>query len=126
MTKVFNIKSVKERRKLLRHSMPKAEVLLWMRLKGKQIYGYKFRRQYSVGPYIVDFYCPKMKLAIEIDGPTHFKPGAKLKDDRRQKYIESFGILFLRFLNNDIYENLDGVIKRIGDYILDFEDGIKV
>lgn len=117
MTKIFNRKSEKKRRITLRKSMPKAEVILWSRLKGKQIYGYKFRRQHSIGPYIVDFYCPKLKLSIEVDGSSHFKQKAKLKDMERQKYIESFGIRFLRYLNTDIYENLDGVVNHIWNTI---------
>ena len=75
--------------------MPEAEIILWSKLKGKQVYGCKFRRQYSVGSYIIDFYCPKLKLAIEVDGTSHFQPGSKTKDNDRQKYIETYGIHFL-------------------------------
>jgi very-short-patch-repair endonuclease len=97
--------------------MPKAEILLWANLSRKQLLGYKFRRQYSVEQYVIDFYCPALKLAIEIDGDSHFQPGAKERDAERQGFIETFGIEFLRFTNADIYENLDGVIDTIAEFI---------
>ncbi len=102
---------MKKRRKKLRKESPQAEALLWAQLRNKRLYGYKFRRQYSVGNYIVDFYCPKLKLAIEVDGPSHI--GREEYDYQRQKYIEQFGIRFLRFRNEDVYENMRGVIERI-------------
>jgi len=79
--------------------------------------GYKFRRQYGVNKYVVDFYCPKLKLAIEIDGDSHFGNQAIKYDQKRQSYIESFGIKFLRFTNNDIYNNIDEVLEVIINYI---------
>ncbi len=90
--------------------MPSAEVLLWSKLKGKQLLGYKFRRQYSIDRFIVDFYCPALKLAIEIDGDTHTR---EVYDRKRQEFIESFGIQFLRFTNTQVYENLEGVVELI-------------
>ncbi len=105
---------MKERRQKLRRESPKAEVLLWQRLKGRQIGGHKFRRQYSVGGYVVDFYCAELRLAIEIDGPTHYRTKqAKVYDERRQQFIEQFGIKIVRFSNHDIYNNIDGVLNRI-------------
>ncbi len=97
--------------------MPKAEILLWANLSRKQLLGYKFRRQYGVEQYVIDFYCPALKLAVEIDGDSHFQIGAKERDAERQRFIESFGIEFLRFTNADIYENIDGVIDTIAKYI---------
>ena len=93
--------------------MPKAELVLWTKLRSKGFDGYKFRRQYSVGKYVVDFFCPKLKLAVEVDGDSHFSEESERGDRERQNFIESFGISFLRFTNNDIYENLDGVLERI-------------
>lgn len=93
--------------------MPRAELLLWTHLKGKQLAGLKFRRQYSVVKYIVDFYCPKLKLAIEIDGDSHFENKVELLDPKRQRYIESFGIRVLRFTNHDIYYDTEKVLKKI-------------
>ena len=86
--------------------MTEAETLVWSKLRAKQMCGYKFRRQYSVGVYILDFYCPSLKLAIEIDGDTHFQAGARKYDLARQEFIERFGIRFLRFTNPQVCENL--------------------
>ena len=93
--------------------MTQAETLVWSKLRAKQMCGYKFRRQYSVGVYVLDFYCPTLKLAIEIDGDTHFQTGAKISDLSRQDFIEKFGIRFLRFTNQQVSKNLEGVLARI-------------
>ncbi len=68
----FNKPELKEKRKELRKNIPKAEQVLWFRLKAKRFLNIKFRRQHSIGPYIVDFYCTHLKFAIEIDGDSHF------------------------------------------------------
>ncbi len=93
--------------------MPLAEKILWAELRGKQLAGYKFRRQYSIDRFVVDFYCPQLKLAIEVDGDSHFLEGANIYDAERQSIIEDFGIEFLRFTNEEIYTNLDGVLSKI-------------
>ncbi len=113
MTEIFNKKSETKKRKDLRHQMPKAEVLLWTQLKGKKLQGHKFRRQYGVGPYVLDFYCPKLRLAIEIDGDSHFQNGAEAYDKDRQAHIEKLGIRFLRFTNADVHQSLDGVLEKV-------------
>lgn len=113
MGRIYNRKQENEKRKILRHNMTKAEVLMWLQIKGKKINGFKFRRQYSVGSYVLDFYCPKLKLAIEIDGATHITDDEKEYDVQRQEEIESLGIKFLRFSNLEIYENLSNVLDRI-------------
>ena len=79
--------------------------------------GYKFRRQYSVGKFVIDFYCARSKLAIEVDGDSHFSEVSEVFDKERQDFIESFGILFLRFTNKEIYGNLDQVLAKIEDCI---------
>jgi very-short-patch-repair endonuclease len=93
--------------------MTKAEFIIWQKLKGKQIEGCKFRSQYSVGKFVVDFYCTELKLAIEIDGDSHFQEGAQEYDRERQAFIESVGIRFLRFTNDEVYKNLEGVLEII-------------
>ncbi len=113
MGKIFNRSRYNQKRKDLRNNMPNAEVILWSQLKNKQFHNLKFRRQYGVGVYIIDFYCPKLKLAIELDGHSHYVEGVEEYDKQRQEYIESFGIHFLRFTNNDVYENLEGVLEEI-------------
>jgi very-short-patch-repair endonuclease len=123
MTEFFNRTTEKTMRQQLRQAMPKAEVLLWSRLRGKQLCGYKFRRQYSVGPYSIDFYCPAAKLAIELDGDSHFYPAAQHHDEQRQRYVESFGIRCLRFTNSEVYENLDGVLETVARALQDVAAG---
>jgi len=97
--------------------MPPAEVILWSKIRAKQLGGYKFRRQYSVDQYILDFYCPKAKLGIEIDGDSHFSELAQKHDRKRQYLIESLGIKVLRFNNREIYENLDSVWEAIRNHL---------
>ena len=117
MSIVFNNKAYTARRKALRRSLSKAEAVIWLHLSRKQMKGFKFRRQYSVNQYVVDFYCPELKLAIEIDGDSHFNDISEKYDKERQKSIESFGIRFLRFTNIDIYDNIDGVLQTIFEWI---------
>jgi very-short-patch-repair endonuclease len=119
MTIVFNKYIVKERRKQLRRTMPEAEVILWSQLKNRQVSGIKFRRQYSIGKYIVDFYCAKKKLAIEIDGDSHYMLNARERDEERQQWIEQFGIQFLRFTNDEVRRNLYGVLDAIEEAVCD-------
>jgi very-short-patch-repair endonuclease len=113
MTESFNRREEKALRRRLRNEMPPAELRLWSRLRGRQLLGRKFRRQYSVGPYCLDFYCQEIRLAIELDGDSHFTDAARTRDRARQEWIESFGIRFVRFTNTDLYENLDGVLEVI-------------
>jgi very-short-patch-repair endonuclease len=102
-------------RKYLRSNSTKAERLLWSRLKRSQVLDFKFRRQQGIGSYILDFYCAKARLAIEIDGETHIKPDEIEYDKNRQREIEELGIQFLRFTNRDVFENLEGVLQTIGE-----------
>jgi very-short-patch-repair endonuclease len=113
MTQHFNRKNENLKRKHLRHNTSKAENELWLRLKGKQLLGIKFRRQYSVDSYILDFYAPKIKLAIEVDGDSHFTRSGIEYDEKRTKYIEGFGIKILRFPNNEVLRNIDVVLSEI-------------
>jgi len=113
----FNNKEIKQKRQRLRNESPRAEQLLWLNLKGKQLHGFKFRRQYSIGPFIVDFYCPDLRLAIEVDGDSHFEEGAEEYDKIREKYIKKSDIKFLRFTNSDIYQNMEGVLEGICEMI---------
>jgi very-short-patch-repair endonuclease len=113
MGQVFNKASEKNRRRALRQHMPEAEVILWSKLKGRQCAGQKFRRQYSIGPYIVDFYCAEKKLAVEVDGVSHCLMEDEKKDLVRQKWIEQFGITVLRVTNDDVRKNLSGVLIAI-------------
>ena len=113
MTLAFNQPESKATRQRLRASMPSAEVILWSKLKDRKLLGCKFRRQFGIESYTVDFYSADIRLAIELDGDSHYGQGSQERDRRRDATIRSFGIQILRILNNDVYENLDGVWEAI-------------
>jgi very-short-patch-repair endonuclease len=117
MTILYNCTTEKEKRRSLRNNMPPAEKLIWQRIRGRQIEDCKFRRQYSIGVFVVDFYVPELKLVLEIDGESHFVEGAKEYDDERTAFLESKGTQVLRFTNQQIYEELDAVLERITETI---------
>ena len=121
MALVYNRTSEKPKRQLLRRETPKAEEILWSKLRRRQILGYKFRRQYSIAAYVVDFYCPTVRMAIEVDGDSHFQKGSAARDEARQAVIESFGIQFLRFRNVEVFEHLDVVVAGIARHLLELE-----
>jgi very-short-patch-repair endonuclease len=104
--------------------MPRAEVLLWIQLKNKQMMGYKFRRQVSINNKIVDFYCPKLKLAIEVDGATHVTDKEKKRDKERQEEIGRLEIHFLRFINSEIYYDMANVLDRIRKKIIELGEDL--
>lgn len=112
MGKIHNIRSQKQIRKNLRNNMTRSEIILWSKLKEKQL-GYKFRRQHGIGKYIVDFYCSELKLIIEVDGDVHGFNNQIAKDRERQDYLESLGSIIYRYTNNDIKNNLDGVLDNL-------------
>ena len=109
---INNIKNLYYRRKDLRNNSPSEEILLWLQLKDSQL-GSKFRRQHSIGGYIVDFYCPSKKLVIEIDGPQHFTKENKEYDEVRTKFFGGLDIKVIRFNNTEINTSLDVVIQKI-------------
>lgn len=113
MTLLFNKASEKQKRRILRKNSTEAEKLVWSRLRKRQLAGVKFRRQYSIGAYVADFYCPEKKLAIEIDGAQHFEEDAMEYDRRREEYMASAGIKTIRFTNKDVFNNMEGVLQKI-------------
>jgi len=108
---------LKELARKLRQNMTLGEVLLWQRLKRKQMRGYDFDRQRPIDRYIVDFYCKDLKLAIEIDGSSHDGQEAKVNDDIRQRRLESLGVRFLRFNDADVKRNMEMVVDSIEQWI---------
>jgi len=110
---IYNVAGKKEYRKELRNSPTVAETVLWNHLKDRQLDGTKFRRQSSVGPYIVDFFCPERRVVVELDGARHFGPTAGDYDDRRTRYLEERGIKVIRFENRRLYRDLEGVLEEI-------------
>lgn len=117
MTKLYNKTSELQKRRTLRQNSTPAEIKLWAKLRGRQIENSKFRRQYSIGAFIVDFYLPELKLAIEIDGDSHFQPEAIEYDQQRQRYLEAKGICVVRFTNEQVYQHLDQVVEAIAQTI---------
>ena len=110
---IFNCSETKQKRRELRKNMTEAEKALWEKLRRKRLEGLKFFRQYGIGAYIADFYCPQRKLVIEVDGGQHFLEECKTYDAKREHYMSSLGIRTLRFSNLDILKNIDGAWERI-------------
>ena len=118
MPYLYNNQKLKTIRKALRNNMPKPEQTLWYWLRGKNLKGYKFRRQYGVGNFILDFYCPELRLAIELDGDSHFIDAkTKIRDQNRDKFLTSQNIKVIRFTNTEIVESINGVIDKILKYL---------
>ena len=106
-------KSLKQISRNLRRNMTDAETLLWSKLRGKQLKGYQFYRQKIIGNYIADFYCPKSKVVIEVDGGQHYSAEGKEKDKMRDDYMTREGITVLRFSDIEVLGNLDAVLEKI-------------
>ncbi|MFA6474537.1 MAG: DUF559 domain-containing protein [Patescibacteria group bacterium] len=113
---IHNVRRLKDVRRALRRNMPKSEVVLWSYLRNRQL-GVKFRRQHSIGPYIVDFYCPGKRLIIEVDGENHANSEQRAEDLARDVFAQQCHIRVVRVLNTDIQENIRGVIDEILHYI---------
>jgi very-short-patch-repair endonuclease len=117
MRKVHNLKNKELARRKLRKSATPQEIIIWSRLRRSQL-GYKFRRQHSIGKYIVDFYCPEKKLIIELDGFQHKEENRKKYDKRRSEYLSNLSLKIVRFWNNEVNINLDSVIAKIMDNLV--------
>ena len=112
---VSNRKELCEERKVLRTFGTAAEAVLWTALKAKRLDGWRWRRQFSIGGYILDFYCPKAKLCVELDGASHFTPYGLEADAARTEYLNQLGIRVLRFENRVLKEFPELVIGAIKD-----------
>ena len=119
MPTLLNRSNLKSRRKALRRNQTPAEKLLWEKLKNHQFYGYKFFRQYSVGPFILDFYCPKMKVGIELDGGHHALRENEVYDIERSQFLESKSVFIVRFWNHEVIQNLDGVLLKLKEILVE-------
>ena len=93
--------------------MTDAENLLWTKIRHKQLKGYQFYRQKIIDNYIVDFYCFRANLIIEVDGDQHYGNEVKHKDRVRDNYMLSVGLKVLRFLDGEVFDNLNGVMEKI-------------
>ncbi len=113
MTIHYNKQSEKQNRRLLRKNQTQAEELVWRFLRNRQMKSQKFRRQYSIDKYVIDFYCPQLKLAVELDGEVHDLPEQKEHDIDRQNYLEKFGIKFMRIRNEELFGNPNKAFDKI-------------
>ena len=111
--KVHNLKPLKENRKALRNNMTAAEAALWKMLQKSQLDGRKFRRQHSVDGYVLDFYCPSERLAIELDGAHHFTIHGSENDQERTAHLNQYNIRVIRFENKFVFEQQDAVLEEI-------------
>ena len=112
MTLRYN-ENLKSKARQLRKHMTDSERTLWSRLRGKQVLGVQFYRQKPIGEYIVDFYGPKAKLVVEIDGSQHLQSGGFERDQERDRYLASVGLEVLRFNSREVLTNTDEVVEVI-------------
>ncbi|MGB8657554.1 MAG: endonuclease domain-containing protein [Candidatus Zixiibacteriota bacterium] len=105
--------NLKDYSRTLRKNMTDAERLLWSKIRRKNLKGHQFYRQKIIGNYIVDFYCPKTKLIIELDGSQHYQEEGIKRDKIRDAYLKNLGLRILRFSDRDVLNNLNGVLERI-------------
>ncbi len=103
------------RRELRNHSTS-AEATLWKILRNSQAGGYKFRRQHGIGPFVLDFYCPMLRLCIELDGGVHQAPLADVKDEMRTKFLNEQGITVLRFENEVVWRSPQSIVEKIIEF----------
>ena len=118
-----NLKDQKTLRQSLRNNSTAPEAILWRTLKGKQIDGLKFRRQFGLGPYVLDFYCPEIKLCIELDGEVHKSYEQSQYDEIRTRFMASNNIKVIRFENDVVYRNIEAIKETIKEHKRMWERG---
>nr|WP_315145692.1 endonuclease domain-containing protein [uncultured Flavobacterium sp.] len=112
---------LKEYARKLRNDSTKTEIFLWLKLKGKQMYGYDFHRQKPIDNYILDFFCYELMLGIEVDGYSHQFLEVYNKDGIKEKRMNDFGITVLRFSDEQVLNEMENVLRAIESYIFEFE-----
>lgn len=110
---LYNDRRLKQRRQNLRNSATEPEQRLWFALRKRNLGGYKFQRQYGIGPYIVDFYCPARRLAVEVDGGQHFESAQQAYDNKRTLFLISHDIRVVRVTNVEVMNDFDNVLEKI-------------
>jgi very-short-patch-repair endonuclease len=106
-----------ENARVLRRTETPAEMKLWEYLRNRRLNGLKFRRQHLVDKYVLDFYCHECKLAVEIDGGIHDEKMNRLYDAARTTDLNDAGINVIRFRNEEVMDDVDGVIKKIAEQL---------
>jgi very-short-patch-repair endonuclease len=112
---------LKEYARQLRNNSTEAEIFLWLKLKGKQLYGYDFHRQKPIDNYILDFFCQELMLGIEVDGYSHELVEVYKKDKLKEKRINELDISILRFTDNQVKNDMENVLRAIEYYVFNFE-----
>jgi very-short-patch-repair endonuclease len=120
MSFVRNDPALKRRRQELRRNQTDAEKTFWSKVRNRQFHGLKFVRQYSIGPYILDFYCPAAKLGVELDGGQHNECDKKHYDAARSEYLNAQGVRVVRFWNNDVLCDMQDVLTCLEQKIIPF------
>lgn len=110
---LYNDIRIKQRRRDLRNFATEAEQRLWFALRKSSLAGFKFRRQYGVGRYIIDFYCPARRLAVEVDGGQHYEPENLKYDEERTAYLHIHDIRVVRVTNAEVIGELEAVLEKI-------------
>jgi very-short-patch-repair endonuclease len=110
---------LRDRSQQLRNERTPAERFLWLKIRGRRLNGFWFYRQKPVGVYIADFYCPKAKLVIEVDGGQHSANEVKEYDKARSEYMKSIGLSILRFTNTEVLANIKSVLETIYNKMLE-------
>jgi very-short-patch-repair endonuclease len=105
----------------MRWPMTNAEVFVWVRLQRGRLSGFHFRKQHPVGPFIADFACVKSRVLIEIDGETHWREHERRRDAVRTAFLERAGWTVVRFRNDEVYENEQGVVETVLRFVVDGE-----
>jgi very-short-patch-repair endonuclease len=108
---------LKDHRRKLRHRQTDAEKTFWSHVRNKQFRGMRFLRQYSVGSYILDFYCPDLRMAVELDGGQHNETDGKVYDAVRSEFLLAQDIDVLRFWNNEVLQNMQGVLDKMEEIV---------
>lgn len=115
MWEFYNCLEHKQRRKDLRINATKAEKIFWFHIRSKKL-GVKFRRQHGIDKYIVDFYCPELRLIVELDGGIHGEKPEIEKDEVRENFLRDNDFFIKRYTNEEIFKNLDGVLIDLDEY----------
>ncbi|MCC6347695.1 MAG: endonuclease domain-containing protein [Nitrospirales bacterium] len=110
---LHNDPSLKNQRQELRRNQTDAEKAFWTKVRNREFYGMRFFRQYSVGPYILDFYCPEIQLAVELDGGQHNQSTNREQDTVRTAYLKAEGIQIVRFWNHEVLLDMEGVLTKL-------------
>ncbi len=107
------VRTLKSRAQILRADPTPAEQAMWEILRDRRLEGIKFRRQKPISIFVADFYCPELKLVVELDGNVHADPRQAAHDENRDSYLRSVGCTILRFPNRDLFENREAVLSKI-------------